>query len=121
MKRQYYILFIVLFGFFLTPTLSFACSNPTEKTEKACCEKENPTDQKKDCCKKGHSQNNSDGHDCDGNFTHSLCHCPGFHCNVVFPSTSNEHIQFVLKQNFTDIEAYISSGFYSSWIPPKIS
>ena len=55
MTRQISILLIVMLGFFLTPTLTYACGKPAEKTEKSCCKKETSKTEKKDCCE-SHSQ-----------------------------------------------------------------
>ena len=97
-----------MLGFFLTPTLTYACGKPAEKTEKACCKKETSQTEKKDCCK-SHSQKDKNDDCCGGKCKNPSCHCPTAPHNI-----------FLGKVTIAYTETYISSGFRSIWLPPKI-
>jgi hypothetical protein len=123
MKKRLHILIIILsLGFFLAPTLSYACKT---KTEKSCCKKETPSKTaKKDCCnsKKTKDKNNS----CEGKCGHSNC-TSSTTINLSLISTfeihfNNTHFDFSSeKQKFYNSKTFISSGFSSVWLIPKIS
>ncbi|MCO5255090.1 MAG: hypothetical protein M9892_12090 [Bacteroidetes bacterium] len=124
MTRQISILLIMMLGFFLTPTLTYACGKKTEKTEKSCCEKStSQTGNSKDCCKKSHSQDDKNDDDCNGQCGNSSCHCPTINITIalpIFPELKHS-VFYAKKLNFFYTETYISSGFRSIWQPPKIS
>ena len=62
-KRLHIIIIILTLGFFLLPTLSYACGT---KSEKACCKNETSSKkEKKDCCNNKHSKDKDKG--CGGN------------------------------------------------------
>lgn len=121
MTRQISILLIVMLGFFLTPTLTYACGKSAEKTEKSCCKNETSKSEKKDCCK-SHSQNDKNDDGCGGKCKNPSCHCPTTPPTIALPFVSKEkqNILFIEKQNIPYTETYISSGFLSIWLPPKI-
>ncbi|HRB86127.1 MAG TPA: hypothetical protein PLE27_05870 [Bacteroidia bacterium] len=122
MTKQIYILLIATLGFFLTPTLSYACGKSHTKTEKSCCDKKSSQTEKKDCCK-NHSDNEKDNDGCGGKCGHSSCHCPTvcFGCTLPFTSEPKYNVLVVSKKQFFPYsDPYISSGFHSIWLPPKI-
>jgi hypothetical protein len=106
----------------LSPTLSYACGT---KTEKSCCKKETTSKtEKKDCCngRKSKDKDNS----CGGKCGHSNCTCS---TSINFSLISTFEIDFNSinfdfsseKQNFHNTKTFISSGFSSVWLIPKIS
>ncbi|MBA3283786.1 MAG: hypothetical protein H0U27_01830 [Nitrosopumilus sp.] len=106
----------------MTPILSYACGTMSENMEKSCCKTETAQADKKDCCNNSHSnKNNDDG--CGGDCKDPSCHCPSINISIVLPFFSELACKdyFVEKQNFFEIETYISSGFHSIWLLPKIS
>lgn len=111
-----------MLGFFLTPTLTYACGKSVEKTEKSCCKKETSKSDKKDCCK-NHSQKDKNDDDCDGKCKNPSCHCPT--APLAFALTLDagmkNHIIVLENLTFGYTQSYISSGFHSIWQPPKIS
>lgn len=124
MTRRIFILLIVMLGFFLTPTLTYACGKKTEKTEKSCCEKSpSQTGDTKECCKKSHSQNDKNDDGCNGQCGNSSCYCPTINITIAFPvfSELRHSVFYTEKLSFFFTETYISSGFHSIWQPPKIS
>lgn len=134
MTKKFHIsLLIVTLGFFLMPTLTFACGTNAEKSCRGVSSgKKRPSakTQKKDCCKKGtctaHHHSKGKNHDgCDGNCNDSSCHCSPTHFSVTLPSSVEMKPKyfhfFTEKQTFYDKETYLSSGFCSVWLPPKIS
>ncbi|HRP91094.1 MAG TPA: hypothetical protein PKX92_13770 [Edaphocola sp.] len=122
MTRQISILLIVMLGFFLTPTLTYACGKPAEKTEKSCCKKETSQTEKKDCCK-SHSQDDKNDDDCNGQCGNHSCHCPTINITIALPffPELNHSVFYAEKLSFFYTETHISSGFRSIWQPPKIS
>lgn len=120
-KRLHIIIIILTLGFFMSPTLSYACGT---KTEKSCFKKDKiEKTQKKDCCNHKHSKEKNNS--CGGKCGHSNC---TFSTSVNFSIISSYEINF--KNNFFDFseekskfyhsKTFISSGFYSIWLIPKI-
>ena len=122
MKKQLHILIIILtLGFFLSPTLSYACGT---KTEKSCCKKETTSKtEKKDCCKGKHSKDEDKS--CGGKCVHSNCKSS---TSINFSLISFYEIEFknnsfdfsAEKSKFYHSKTFISSGFTSIWLIPKI-
>jgi hypothetical protein len=91
------------------------------KAEMSCCKEKSTT---KDCCKEKDSKKK--GHSCDNSCVGSSCGCPVANCAsspmVSFYTESNSLFSFSeKKQNYYYSEIFISSGFRSIWLPPKIS
>lgn len=121
MTKRIYILLTIIFGFALTPSVTFACGS---KTEKSCCKKENSKkSETKDCCKKD-NQHSNDKDDCGRECGDNSCHCPAFYFSLttsLFQESANINFDFLdEKQNFFHIETYLPSGFHSIWTPPNI-
>ncbi len=122
MKKWLHIIIIILtLGFFLSPTLSYACGT---KTEKSCCKKETTSKtEKKDCCK--NKQSKDEDKSCGGKCGHSNCTSS---ISINFSIISSYEINFknnnfdfsTEKPKFYHSETFISSGFTSVWLPPKI-
>lgn len=124
MTKKFHILLIILtLGFFVTPTLTYACGTKTEKTEKSCCKKNKSNKAtKKNCCKKNQSKSTND---CNGQ-------CGDRNC-VSYPTNytlipnfkielTNNNVAFISHiLNFRYNENYLSDGFASIWIPPNIA
>lgn len=125
MTKQIYIALITIIGFFLTPTLSYACGKSHAETEKFCCSNKASHAEKKDCCKKEHSDNPKNNDDCDGKCGNPSCHCPTISIYFgIIPTISElkyNSLAISKKQLFVYTNTYIPSGFYSIWQPPKIS
>ena len=123
MKKQLHIIIIILtIGFFMSPTSSYACGT---KTEKSCCKKEKTEKtEKKDCCNNNHSKDKGNG--CGGTCGHSNCTSS---TSVNFSIITSYEINFKNnsfdfseeKSKFHHSKTFISSGFYSIWLIPKIS
>jgi hypothetical protein len=119
--NKFHILVIALFGFLLMPSNSFACGI---KTEKSCCKKVTTSKtEKKDCCNGKHSKDKDNS--CGGKCGHSNCTSS---TSVNFSLVSFYEIIFknnsfdfsAEKSKFYHSETFISSGFTSVWLPPKI-
>lgn len=122
MKKQLHIIIIILtIGYFMLPTSSYACGT---KTDKSCCKKEiaEKTD-KKDCCNNKQSKGKDNG--CGGKCGHSNCTSS---TSVNFSIISSYEIDFKNysfdfskeKPKFYHSKTFISSGFNSIWLIPKI-
>ena len=123
-----HISFVILLclGFFLMPSISYACAKKTANTEQKSCSKDQSAKaEHKSSCKDKSCKKCKDGHDCDGNCKHSSCGCS--------TSSSSVNLQIPIdlkithpfgetkKQKFGFKQAYYSSGYSSIWQPPKIS
>lgn len=111
MSNKLYIILILIFGFILTPKLSYACSLKVEQTtEKDCCKKENKI--------------SLEHEKCDGSCDNNSCNCTPFQFN--FYSIIPQEIKSIIfninnidrKKNYQ--EHFICSGYHSIWQPPKI-
>jgi hypothetical protein len=121
-KRLHILIIILTLGFFLSPTLSYACGT---KTEKSCCKKETTSKtEKKDCCNSRNSKDKDNS--CGGKCGHSNCTSS---TSINFSLISTFEIDFNSinldfsseKQKFYNTKTFISSGFSSVWLIPKIS
>ncbi len=125
MSRLFYIVLISVFGFFATPTLSYACGTkiPIQKNlvvEKSKTEKNS----KKDCCKRNNSKSDKDNSGCVGKCNNSNCSCPTVH----FAFALTFYAEIKAKTYFTESkktklyynENCLSDGFTSIWTPPNI-
>lgn len=115
--KKVHILLIVLLGFFLMPTFTFACENNLSKNNPS---KETSSKMDKyDCCKKDSHSKNKNHERCS-----DKCNCASS-CSNSFSITglnlNNTILNFLYqKQNFYNYETSISSGFNSLWLIPKI-
>ncbi len=124
-KKIHIVFLIVTIGFFLMPSLIYACEM---KSGKSCCSKEmsSSNDKKADCCKKSNPSESKDkDHDggCNGKCGHSNCVTTSTQFSVTFFEIkfNNNNFDFsVEKPKFYHSETFISSGFTSVWLPPKI-
>jgi hypothetical protein len=121
--NKFHILVIVLFGFLLMPSNSFACENNSAKHSSS---KETSSKMEKDDCCKNDSHSKTKNHEgCGGKCNHSRCGCASS-CNS---SVSMNELNFNRnifnfsseKEKFYDYETSISSGFNSLWLIPKIA
>ena len=121
-KRLHILILILTLGYFLLPTLSYACST---KTEKSCCNTETTYKiEKKDCCNDKNSKDKDNG--CEGKCGHPNCTSS---TSINFSLISTFDIDFNFfnlnfsseKQKFYNSKTFISSGFFSVWLIPKIS
>lgn len=112
-----------MLGIFMMPTLTYACET---KAEKSCCKKESTTKtEKAACCKKDNPSKDKKEDGCGGKCTHTSCNCPVSHCSltlVLLDEIKPKSFYFENeKQKFHDVETFLSSGFHSLWLIPKIS
>ena len=137
MKNNFHIAFLIFaFDVLITPLQVLACEKMNHSVGMECCKKNKSVDnQKKDCCadknlsKKHRTQNlnknskdNSDK-SC-GDCEHNCCPCAPSVLSFTIPSifylenkTFNP-LKVSEKTSYT--ETYISSGFLSIWLPPKL-
>ena len=123
MSKKFYIMLLVMLGFFMTPSVAFACAT---KTEKACCKKESSSKKdQKDCCKKEKKSDESSHDGCKGACKDVSCGSSTIYLGLTsafYTELSNQVFIFsTKKQNYYYSEIFISSHFRSIWLPPKIS
>lgn len=117
------IILIVILGFFLMPTMTFACEKIVVNHS---CTKETSKSGKDDCCSKTNHSNKKDHDGCGGKCGHSRCGCASA-CSGGITFLHDLEFKnitigvFSLKQKFHNSETSILSGFYSIWLIPKIS
>lgn len=108
-------------GFFLAPTYSYACGT---KVDKDCCRKEVPSKtEKKQCCNDKSSKDQDNG--CEGKCGHSNCTTSSVTLSVILLNEiqfTNNNFDFSNERNvFYHAESFITAGFTSIWLIPKIS
>lgn len=119
---KFHFIVIVLFGFLLIPSSSYACENSSAKHSSR---KETTSKMDKhDCCKNDNHSKTKNHEGCGGKCSHSKCGCASS-CNTSISINelnfnSNIFNFFSRKQNFYSYETSISSGFNSLWLIPKI-
>ncbi len=123
MSKKFYIVLLVMLGFFMTPSVAFACGT---KTEKACCKKESSSKkEQKDCCKKEKKSNESSHDGCNGACKNISCSSSAFQLGLTsafYTELNKQVFSFSTeRQNYYYSEMFISSHFRSIWLPPKIS
>lgn len=123
MSKKFYIVLLVVLGFFMTPSAAFACGT---KTEKACCKKESSSKkEKKECCKKEQSSKEKSHEGCNGACKDVSCNSSTVYLSLTslfYTELNNQLFSFSTeKQNYYYSEIFISSDFRSIWLPPKIS
>lgn len=123
MSKKFYIVLLVLLGFFMTPGIALACGT---KTEKACCKKNAHLEKdKKECCKKEQSSNEKSHEGCAGACKNLTCSNSTVYLGMTtsfYHELNNQLFSFsTKKQNHYYSEIFISSHFRSIWLPPKIS
>ena len=122
MKNKLHILIIILtIGFFMAPTVSYACGT---KAEKEYCKKEvSSKTEKKDCCSNKNSKDKDNS--CEGKCGHSNCTTSTVILSIIslneFEFKSNKFDFSNERKEFYHSETFISSGFTSIWLIPKIS
>lgn len=114
---------ILFIGFLLMPNNIFACENGSNKHS---CKKESTSKtQKGDCCDNDNHSKSKNHNGCDGKFSHAKCGCTaatnGFTTTIELNFKNNDFDFSTEKQKFSNTETFISSGFYSLWLIPKIS
>lgn len=100
------------------PVATHACGTTSEKS---CCKTEKS--EKKDCCKSKDSKE-KENKGCNGKCGHTNCTSTSAHSivavfNYVEITSPLAHFS-AEKQNFYDSKTFISSGFSSVWLIPKI-
>lgn len=127
MTKKAHILFLFLtLGFFLMPSVTYACGKSSEKTsceKKVISTKADSDSCQKECCKKD-SSSNKDQHGCNGKCDHSGCTTSGLQFSVIseieFDFNTNT-FNFPLEKPVSYYtETPLSDGFTSIWQPPKI-
>ena len=122
--KKFHILLLVIFGFILTPTITYACGI---KSEKKCCKKESPakTDKKK-CCSKT-EDTDTDEKGCGGSCGDPSCNCPISIVYSLFTFNTIADIQQYIfisisdRSRFNYTEIFVKSVYDALRLPPKIS
>lgn len=113
-------------GFLLMPGFSYACAKTATKTEQTSCSKDqNKKAGQKECCKVKSCKKDKNHKDCSGKCKHSSCSCStsssSFSLPAPFDLETKTHFTKTKKQKFGFKQALYFSGYFSTWLPPKIS
>ena len=122
MMKKIHLIVLVVFGIFLMPTVSFACGSHFEKY--SCSKSSSTNTEKMDCCKNDNHSKNKKHDGCNGKCGHSNCVNSLLHFSLVFSEIQFKNNNFYFlenKQNYSNSNNNLSSGFYSLWLIPKIS
>lgn len=120
MNKNFYIISLIVFGFFLKSNMIFACNNYSEKNsfkKEASCKTES-----KNCCNDNSKGQKSKG--CHGKCGHSNCTVSSVHAALIAPFSAETKTEFSFlhleNENFKNLKTTVSDGFHSLWIIPKI-
>lgn len=122
-----HIIYLVLLslGLFLIPNPGYACSKTSAETKHASCPGEKADTGQKDHCKPGFCQDENHPGDCKGSCANDSCGCSTsfsfFGLLSPFDIKAKEDFAEVKKQTFGFAHQPCSSGYFSIWLPPKIS
>ena len=123
-KKWYIITLLLTLGFFVTPSIGYACGTKSAAFEISCCSKEKSNKScDKDCCKSKQSKDKHNG--CGGKCGHSNCIISTVSLNFILTNEiklGRSNFDFSTeKQKIYTPETITSTGFFSLWIIPKIS
>jgi hypothetical protein len=127
MKISAFIVVLMLVaGFMMKPAQAYACGSSTSETEKSSCKKESVDNTQKQGCCATHQQNaGKHGNGCSKNCKHPLCNCTvvNFVYTLPFSAEINNRALFLPAAKKIDScnEGTPSAGFFTIWLPPKIS
>lgn len=120
-KKLHAYIIILILGLLLLPSLTYACGT---QSKKECCKKEMTSkSEHKECSEESHSKNQNDN--CNGKCGHANCtSVTANYSSFVFNEFDFTHNTFdfsTIKQNFYNTTTFVSSGYTSIWLIPKIS
>ena len=119
--RYGFVGFLMIVAFLFSGNSAFACET---NSDKSCCKTETKKEvSKKSCC--DNSNPNKETKNCGGKCGHSNCTSISSVNFSVMPTFDfyfkNATIDFCSKKSvFYTSKTFISSGFISVWLPPKI-
>jgi len=121
MKLRFFIFTLFFLGLFCVPIKGYACAT-TKSVHKVTSTKCEPSKTQKQACCADHSNKKSDP--CSGKCgsTKCLTSCTTINLllNTAFEFEVNTYVHFVQKTGFYYVDPYVSTGFFSIWLPPKI-
>lgn len=108
----------------MMPSQSYACSKNSTKTEQSSCSKKKAL-KAQDCCKtKSCKKSKEDKGHCSGNCKDKTCtnNAPSpFIAIISHLEINRDYFAEIKKQKFGFKQIHYSSGYFSIWLPPKIS
>jgi hypothetical protein len=123
--KKIHIYIVVLLGVFLMPNSAMACGN--SNTSKETCSKEMTakSTKKKSCCGTDSCSKKEKQKSCDGKCGHSMCSTSSVNSSLFLSfEIENQINNFFFaskKQKFYSSVAFLSDGYSSLWLIPKIS
>ena len=122
LKKQCFIWFVAVLGFFMMPTAGLACESGSEHAMENCCDGAEPSAMHEDAQQHDHTASGEQHDDCGTHCADRICHCPATCADMPLAHTwrINQSL-YADDLQFTGVTGFISSGFYSIWLPPKIA
>ncbi len=118
--KNFYIIILVLIGFFWMPSSIFACGMTSKKA--SCKSEMSAGNCKMKCCQKKSKDKSDKG--CEGKCGKSTCQIQTVSFSAIlyaFTEIKNNHfLVSTSKQVFYNNETNPSDGFYFIWSPPNI-
>jgi hypothetical protein len=122
MKKIHFIL-VVLLGFFLMPSTAIACGN--HKNVSSCGMEMTSKTKKKDCCSKESHSKSKKEKGCTGKCGQGLCNGnssvnTAVNTNDIFEMQQTVFNFSTEKQTIDHAVSFLSDGYTSIWLIPKI-
>lgn len=120
--KKIFLLLVFVLGFLLVPSTVMACKSESLK-DTPHKEISSKNTKEHSCCSSSHSKKNN--HNCGGKCSHSKCVCPSF-CSVslFFNEVNIDAVALenaIVPQRFPNFTTFLSAGYGSLWLIPKIS
>lgn len=120
MNRIIHIGLMILFGFFLMPTISYACNLNHHSIQESSTQEVSTKSisDKLPCC----DQNDIHENNCCSGDCQNDCCCVNVPSNLLFPFLTEYNYSFFseIGNNIFKLNQPVSTGFNTIWLPPKI-
>jgi hypothetical protein len=118
--RKFYLVIVVLLGFFLMPATAMACGKIAKKEK--CAKEVVVQTHKKTCCG---DTTHSKSSNCNGKCGHGLCNVSSTHSGITLSEVYKVNLSYfdyqLKRQKSHYAEVFPSAIYYSLWLIPKIS
>lgn len=125
LSKHISVFILLALGLFLIPGISYACAKKSASPKQTSCSKDKSKAEQKDCCKTKTCEKDKNQNDCSGKCKHGSCNCstssPSFGLPFSIDLKTKNHFAEIKKQIFGFEQAHYSSGYFTIWLPPKIS
>lgn len=121
--NKIYSIVLVLLGFFMMPSSTYACGSGSGSH--SCKMEMSAQTKKKDCCNKESNSKETKDKGCSGKCGQAMCSVSVVSVGIISAFQYDGLVavgQFVAKkQNFSHSISFLSDGYSSIWLIPKIA